>query len=113
MNWLNQNLILKCLRELSDRELQLRLWLSSEGEVSSFTEAVEQLFTDSGLEELLHSRKTGLGAAAEEALLSLEASLDQVNPHLEPQALIDSPQMTKVRKFALLALHSVVMSKRE
>ena len=104
MSWINRKLILDCLKELSSRDEQRRLWLAKAGEVSSFTEVVEQLFTDSGLEELLHSRQTDMGSVIEEALLTLENLLSTVDRKLIAAALIDSEPMEKVRASAMAVL---------
>lgn len=107
MSWLNKSLILECLRELSDQDIQRRLWLSSGGEISSFTEAVEQLFTDSGLRDQLGTGETGLGIDVEASLLALDAQLGTVDRHKEPGALIDSPSMRKVRELASASLRLI------
>jgi hypothetical protein len=108
MSWINKPLIVECLRELSDRSLQLRLWLSTgQGDVSSFTEAVEQLFTDSALEEELQKHTTGLGGSAENALIDLEKALARVDRKLPPARLIDSAEMDVVRRLASAALAAI------
>lgn len=105
MSWINRDLIVQCLRELSDEEFQRRVWLSSGGEmVSSFSEVVEQLFTDSGLEGELEGRSTGLGAEVEETLMSLEKQLSRVNRNQLAAMLIEDPAMGSVRALAKKAL---------
>jgi hypothetical protein len=105
VSWINIRLIIECLRELSDRAAQRRLWLSTgQGDVSSFTEAIEQLFTDSGLEGALQKHGTGLGGPAEDALSRLESALARVDRKMAPDRLIDSPQMDAVRQLASTAL---------
>lgn len=53
---MNLELIHESLRELSDEVLQSALWTGkSDGEQSSFTEAVCVLFNDAGLEKALNS----------------------------------------------------------
>ena len=50
----NLELVLTSLEELSDRAVQEKLWLAATpGEMSSPTEAIEGLFTDSGLGDAL------------------------------------------------------------
>ena len=82
------------------------MWLSSgkNGLVSSFTEAVEMLFTDTGLGDALRKRQTGLGAPAEAALLRLDGAWRKVDPFMSPDLVIDSPQMAEVRASASSAL---------
>jgi hypothetical protein len=105
MSWINKPLIVECLRELSDRALQRRLWLSTgRGDVSSFTEAVEQLFTDSALEGELQKHATGLGSGVEDGLAELKKALARVDRRLRPDRLIDSKEMAAVRQLATAVL---------
>ena len=106
----NKSLIVERLRELSDRAAQRRLWESTgEGgtDVSSFTEAACQLFDDSALGAHLVTRTTGLGTAAEEALIALDAALSKVDEHLDPATLIESAEMDRVRHLAAVALQLI------
>jgi hypothetical protein len=104
MHTVNKKMIVEGLRELSDRAEQRRLWLSTGGEVSSFTEAVEGLYTDSGLTFALERRTTGLGTMAEDALLDLSAALRKVDRRLDPETLIETEAMARVRRLAESAL---------
>jgi|SRR5580692_12076689 hypothetical protein len=101
MNFINRPLIVACLRELSDRDLQKRVWTSiGPPEVGSFTECVEQLFTDSGLNDALNTGKTGFGKELETLLLGLEKQLAKVNPRQRPMQIINGPEMVGVRELA-------------
>lgn len=105
MSWINKSLIVECLEELSSRSLQLRLWLSAgQGDVSSFSEAVEQLFTDSALDDALNTRATGLSDSAERALVDLKRALARVDRTRPPRDLIASAEMDVVRRLASAAL---------
>jgi hypothetical protein len=95
--------ITDALRELSDRALQERLWLSDGkggADVSSFSEVVEQLFTDTGLSEALESGTTGFGAETQATFNLLESALRKVNQTGGPARTIDSLPMTEVRAVA-------------
>jgi hypothetical protein len=103
----------ECLLELSSLDEQHRLWKSSgPPEVSSFVEAVEQLFLDSGLDHPLHAGKTGRGQECEQRLIELEEALMSVNANQTPDALIVSSEMEKVRRIATVAL-SALQARRE
>jgi hypothetical protein len=94
------------LAELASDELQHRRWLASGGpEVSSFDEAVAQLYDDSGLSDVLDTPAASemLGAPAAELLRELAAMLPSVNRRLAVDALIESPQMASVRSLAAAA----------
>ena len=105
MNSINRQLVEQCLVELSSRADQLRLWKSTGApEVSSFSEALEQLYTDSGLDDPLHAGETGFGAECEMRLIELEKAMLSVNPRQNPDTLIDSPAMERVRELATKTL---------
>lgn len=105
MNSINRQLVEQCLVELSSRADQLRLWRSTGApEMSSFREALEQLFTDSGLDDPLHAGDTGFGKECELRLIELEKAMMSVNPHLKPDTLIDTAAMERVRDLAMKAL---------
>lgn len=103
MALIDRDAICDPLRELSDVESQRQLWLSdgSQGkDVSSFSEAVEQLFTDTGLSDILRSGPTGLGDSADAILKSLEVILLKVDTHHGPAQTIEDPSMEEVRAMA-------------
>jgi hypothetical protein len=110
MTWLNKKLLLECLYELSNRNEQLRLWPSngSDGlDVSSFIEAYEGMYGDSGLGELLKKRETGFSVKIEDALIELDESLKLINGYSNPRELIDCEGMIMVRGFASTALRLI------
>lgn len=109
-NLANKELILLRLRELSSRSEQERLWLSEGGgrDVGSFVEAVCGLFDDSGFTDFIAEKKpTGLGPAAERALLELGAVTDTIDWKMDERALIGSKEMDTVRHLAAVALRLI------
>ncbi|HQR07131.1 MAG TPA: hypothetical protein PLN21_09930 [Gemmatales bacterium] len=109
---INRERIRDALEELSDCETQKRLWLSdgSNGaEVSSFTEAVESLFSDSGLSDTytLDSNGSGLGNEIDNLLLMLHYELKQIDTDREVKEVIADPQMGVVRSLAK-QIHSLM-----
>lgn len=107
----NTEMVLDCLAELSSREEQERLWLSTGehgAEVSSPVEAVCRLFDDSGLGDALdwalRQRKGGREVSNEpvydihidERINALGELLRQI-PTGSPQRVIDSAEMADVR----------------
>jgi len=103
MNNINISEIRKCLNELSDIKLQRRLWLSDGADgvdVSSFAEAVEQLFTDTGLAGLLQDGATGFEDETDAAFSALQLALRRVDARGGPARTIDDPAMTEVRAIA-------------
>ncbi len=101
MNRLNRHLILECLKELSDRPFQESLWMGKiPSKQSSFTEAVEGLFTDSGLGDELSKGKTGFSEEAESKLRELEQQLSKVHRKGGPASVINDPAMPRVRDLA-------------
>ncbi|SRR6266498_586080 len=105
MNRLNRNLILECLNELSDRQLQESLWMGIiPNQQSSFEEAVEGLFTDSGLGDELSKGKTGFSTEVETKLHELECQLAKVDAKGGPAKVINDSAMPRVRDLAAVAL---------
>ena len=100
---MNLELILEALRELSDANYQAALWTGeSEGEQSSFTEAVCVLFDDSGLARALDSgslEMTYSDALCLRArqLRKLVALVDDTGT---PEQTLNHPKMIDLRKTA-------------
>jgi hypothetical protein len=88
------------LEELSSRFEQERLWLGTDQcEISSFEEAVCSVFTDSLLDLVMQSDSpTGLGIAEEEKFNLLGRLVDSVETDCQPEIVINSPEMTKIRR---------------
>lgn len=108
MNRLNRNLILECLKELADRQLQENLWLGRiQNQQSSFEEAVEGLFTDSGLGDELRKGETGFSFEVETKLRELEYQLAKVEARGGPTRVINDPEMSHVRALASVALELI------
>src|SRR5665213_4344881 len=99
------NGVIDALQELSDIETQRRRWNSSgEGEVSSFEEAIESLFGDSGLGSELEKGRTGLDAQTVAILNALEMALAKIAHHRTPDQIIGDPAMEEVRRLAREAM---------
>ena len=94
------------LEELSNQDEQSRLWLSngSSGEVSSFTEAVCNVF-DAGVAVALESGDV----PAPIALLfqELGSLIDQIPDNVKPQEILDHPLMCDVRRVSLALLQKL------
>lgn len=90
------------LRELADVDFQRRVWTGrgQPGEMSSFDEAIETLFDDSGLEPDLGLGRDVLGPIVDTKLRALGAVLERIDSSQEPTAIIDAPLMDDVRRQA-------------
>lgn len=105
MKYLNRNLILECLEELADSSLQERLWTGKMPEQqSSLVEAVEGLFTDSGLDGELGKGTTGFSDESESKLEELDRELKKVDANRSAETVINDPAMSRVRDLAASAL---------
>ncbi|MEN3951236.1 hypothetical protein [Iodidimonas sp. SYSU 1G8] len=99
MSWLGKEMIVESLRELASRQLQEARWLSDgSSDISSFTEAVEQLFTDSGLGDSLQKRETGFSHSVEDELRELDAMLSKIDSDRAPNEIIADPKMGPIRE---------------
>lgn len=100
MTYLNHALIRDCLGELSDKSFQQRIWMASSGpEVSSFTEAVCQLFDDSGL-DLALNKGSAFGNPIDDLLKQLQARLAEIPHDAPPMNIINDEKMVIVRDIA-------------
>jgi hypothetical protein len=116
-NRVDLDIILAALEELSNRDEQRRLWLSSGvggADFSSFTEAVETLFSDSGLsvelERDFRDKRGGRPPASHPPIFDkrtdslfgrLDWLLTKVDNRLPPEELIADPRMEEVREQAV------------
>ncbi len=110
----NTERVLDCLAELSSREEQERLWLSTGAhgaEVSSPVEAICSLFDDSGLGDALDwawRQREGGREVSDEPVYDVQidqriralGELLRKLPTGSPQQVIDSPVMAEVRTAA-------------
>lgn len=106
---MNVNNLIWGLEELSDKELQEKLWLGkSEGEMSSFVEAISSTFDDSGLGKILDSKGSQDEVSVElrEKALQLGRLIRRVPQSAAPLDTINHPEMNAVRDLAgeMLAL---------
>lgn len=100
MTYVNRNLVRQNLRALADEAFQERVWLASSGpEISSFTEAVCQLFDDSGLDLALEEGRA-FGNPIDELLQQLGSMLDQIPDQRPPVEIINDLKMVDVRKLS-------------
>jgi hypothetical protein len=99
-----KEIVLEKLKELSDIEIQRRLWCAISGEVSSFTECVSQLFDDSGLSSAFEKHQPVFGPIADETLRQLDRAISRIDQSLPPADLLERPQMRVIRGIASKAL---------
>ena len=97
----NKEIVVGSLKELADKGYQERLWLASSGdEISSLTEAVCQLFDDSGLGDALDRNNRVYGDPVDHMLRQLDGILRQLPRNTHPSIVIDDPKMEMVRNLA-------------
>ncbi|MER2510259.1 MAG: hypothetical protein ABTQ27_16100 [Amaricoccus sp.] len=92
------------LEELSDKELQERLWTGNvDGEMSSFVEAICSIFDDSGLGKVLDSSEISdqISSEVREKAIHLSRLVRLVPQSAAPLDLIQHPAMNDVRSMAL------------
>jgi hypothetical protein len=100
MTFLNRDLIRECLRELSDKNYQERVWTASSGpEISSLTEAVCQLFNDSAL-DLIIDKGPVFGDPVDAMLKKLRLLLKDVPDNRPPLEVINDPGMITIRELS-------------
>ena len=100
MSTIDRQSVYEALHELANVDEQKRLWLSdgtNGAEVSSFSEAVEQLYTDTGLSDALACNLTGLSQGLNDRFKKLAELLRTVKHRNGPSLTIDDPVMVDVR----------------
>jgi uncharacterized protein YfaA (DUF2138 family) len=101
MSWVNKKLILECLKELADKSYQERVWTVSSGpEISSFTEAVNQLYGDSGLDTSFDKNESVFGKDIDDKLKVFGTALQTIPHRRPPMDLINDDKMIPIRKTA-------------
>jgi hypothetical protein len=102
-------LVREGLWELSDLAFQRRVWMGrgGVGEMSSFVEAVETLFDDSGLGDELERGRPVFGGEADGELRALSSLVDRIDEWRDPMEIIDDPLMAEVRERAAAILHLI------
>jgi predicted lipoprotein len=94
----DKKLIIEALTELSDKNRQKEVWLSEGTELtSSFVEAVETLFTDSGLSDALQNDASVYPPGIMAALKELSDALSAFDSKTHPLEIIDDPEFSEIR----------------
>lgn len=110
MKQVTVSIVLDCLREFSDASYQKRVWNASSGpEVSSFSEAVCQLFDDSGLDVELDKGSTVFSSHLDLKLKSLRSKLSSIEKEMSPNEIINDPKMQAIRELS----HEILSQMRE
>ncbi len=92
MSSINPTLIRKALQELSSAEIQRAIWLpNTPGQMSSYTEAIECLFTDSGLNLALAKNEIA-SAEVLQILRELDHATSSFDRSRGPAEIIADPQ---------------------
>lgn len=93
---------IQALTELASEQEQVRLWLSdgTNGEVSSFFEALETLYTDINLEPIILAGELGAPEKMTVLFDELQNSVNRAAKILTDQERIKSPLMKPVRALA-------------
>jgi hypothetical protein len=114
MTKIYHNIIRDCLKELSDKAYQERVWTgSSPSEMSSFEEAFEQLYGGTGLDSAYGKGEQIYGEPIDSLLKNFETML-QNTPHKGPASkLIEDEKMILVRKMAAHILSLIEQQDRE
>lgn len=107
MSWIGHDHIREALQELADEEIQRRRWTASEGEVSSFTEAVEQLYDDSALILELRAGRVVYSPRIDDMLRELNMLLKKVDDVRPPEDVVQDPRMATVRRRAGAILREI------
>ena len=103
MNNISLYEVRNALLHLSDYDMQHNLWLSDGSggaDVSSFTEAIEQLFTDTGLYIALEKNETGFNPEILALFQSMDREIGNVATQNGPLQTLDDPAMGRIMMIA-------------
>lgn len=105
---IDMQLMIWSLKELSSQEDQERLWLSdgSSGEVSSFEEAVCQLFDDAHISQALESGSLRelFGDDFCTNVKTLDELVQSMPQNMAPEILLRDPSLLEIRRICKLLL---------
>lgn len=100
---IDRNRVIEVLEEWSSIEEQRRLWLSdgaNGAEVSSFIEAWETLFTDTGLWHDLENGRSVFGDPIDSELKRFDSLIARIDYARAPREVIEDEAMHEVRSTA-------------
>lgn len=103
------DIVVSALRELSDRDYQLRVWTGSDarGEMSSPEECIARLFDDSNLNIALDAGEDIFGDAIDREIRMIQSLLTRIDFATNPYRIIEDPLMAQVREHASFALRAL------
>ncbi len=93
----------EALATLTDVEYQRRVWTArgnKPGEMDSFEECVERLYTDSVLGDALEQGHRVFTPEIDQSLVALQRLLGKIDTQRIPDALVEDPAMDEVRQLA-------------
>lgn len=110
MSWLEPHLIKEALAELADSSYQEHVWSGlAAGHASSPSEAINRLFDDSGLGDMLDSGESAFDEPADQLLRELERALKPLEAvATDVDAFLGDRRLPSVREAAAAALFEVV-----
>ena len=98
MRWIGKEMIFESLRELGDQKSQTRLWFrGNSNEQSSFMEAVESLYTDSGLGDELDKGRIVFSEEVDGKLTELRDVIQHIQSDTNGEAFVSSKEMSLIR----------------
>jgi len=114
INWkIHKPILIKALKELSDRDYQVKVWLNTGanlGMTLSFTEAVNNVFDDACVSGALEENLIIFDKKVTRALQELHDATDAVDEFRSGEEIINDPLMEIVRKKAAIALDLIKSS---
>jgi hypothetical protein len=108
---MNKEVIISCLKELSDKEFQEKAWTGqTPGVVASLIEAAERLYTDSGLGHALETNPIVFSESIDSRLRSLK---DNLTPLVNEKGYLaeaaSDPRMVGIRDLSGEILSDLIL----
>lgn len=96
----NRELVIDALTELADVNTQRDFWINGRGGQSALAEAVETLFTDSGLSELLEDGVIAFSPIIDQKLKLLDVLVAEVPGTHSPSEVVNDERMLPIRELS-------------
>lgn len=111
---ISEDILIRALEILASEARQRYTWfVNAEGDMSSFVEAVNNVFDDASITDALEDNQIIYDRKVTEALRELDDAQAPVNEYRGPEEIINDPLMRVVREKAARVLELIKASKFE
>lgn len=111
---ISEDILIRALEILASEARQRYTWFpNAQGDMSSFIEAVNNVFDDASITDALEDNQIIYDRKVTQALRELDDAVDPVDEYRGEEEIINDPLMQVVREKAARVLELIKVSKRE